>query len=46
VRHATFLAIDEALASSITIPLEMLHAADVITRTQEKYLAALNNLLG
>ncbi|MDO8271649.1 MAG: helix-turn-helix domain-containing protein [Gammaproteobacteria bacterium] len=36
MRHATILAIDEALASSITIPLEMLHAADVITRIRNK----------
>ena len=36
MRHATILAIDEALASSITIPLEMLHAADVITRIRNR----------
>ncbi len=36
MKHATLLAIDEALASSITIPLEMLHAADVITRIRNR----------
>ncbi|MES3009072.1 MAG: helix-turn-helix domain-containing protein [Pseudomonadota bacterium] len=36
MKHATILAIDEALASSITIPLEMLHAADVIKRIRNK----------
>lgn len=32
MKHVTLLAIENALASSITIPLEMIHAADVIKR--------------
>ena len=32
MKHVTLLAIESALASSITIPLEMIHAADVIKR--------------
>ncbi|MDP2141949.1 MAG: helix-turn-helix domain-containing protein [Gammaproteobacteria bacterium] len=36
MKHVTILAIEEGLASSITIPLEMIHAADVIKRIRNK----------
>ena len=36
MKHATILAIEDGLASSITIPLEMIHAADVIQRIRNK----------
>ena len=36
MKHVTLLAIESALASSITIPLEMIHAADVIKRIRNR----------
>jgi transcriptional regulator GlxA family with amidase domain len=37
MKHVTLLAIESALASSITIPLEMIHAADVIKRIRNRH---------
>lgn len=37
MKHVTILAVEEGLASSITIPLEMIHAADVIKRIRNKH---------
>lgn len=36
MKHVTILAVEDALASSMTIPLEMIHAADVIKRIRNK----------
>lgn len=36
MNHVTILAIEHGLASSITIPLEMIHAADVIKRIRNR----------
>lgn len=36
MKHVTLLAIERGLASSITIPLEMIHAADVIKRIRNR----------
>lgn len=36
MKHVTILAIEQSLASSITIPLEMIRAADVIRRIRER----------
>ena len=36
MKHVTLLAVEQALASSITIPLEMIQAADVIKRIRNK----------
>ncbi len=36
MKHVTILAIEHSLASSITIPLEMIRAADVIRRIRER----------
>ena len=40
MKHVTILAIEQSLASSITIPLEMIRAADVIRRIRERHSPA------